>query len=137
MSIDFTNPEQFHELEKQAYQGTLDYDEFPPCEYKYFARLCQVYYAFRFEGLLQGEAERAKKLIFRQYQQELQDYQYYTDFVKRWHANIRNAGSYRDEILKTSDTVEKYILAVKCVGAMTGDEVFVKTALEQMKGASS
>lgn len=136
MSIDFQNPEQFHELEKQAYAGELDFNDFPPCEYKYFQRLCQVYYAFRFEGLLQNEAEQAKKHIYRQYQEDLQEHQRYSDFVKRWHENIRNAGTYRSEILKTSDIVEKYTLAVKCISAMTGDEPFLKTALEQLKGVS-
>lgn len=137
MKIDFTNPQQFHELEKQSYHGMLDFDDFPPCEYKYFAELRQIYYAFKFEGLPKEEAEKAKKHIYRQYQENLQEYQYYSDFVKRWHENIRNTGTYRSEILKTSDIVEKYTLAVKCISAMTGDEPFLKTALEQLKGVSS
>ncbi len=134
MKIDFTNPQQFHELEKQSYHGTLDFDDFPPCEYQYFSKLRQIYYAFKFEGLSKEEAEKAKKHIYRQYQEHLQEHQYYSDFVKRWHQNIMNAGTYRNEILKTSNIVEKCILAVRCIGAMTGDEPFLKTALEQLKG---
>lgn len=136
MKIDFSNSAVWKSLEKQAYHGTIEISDFPPVEYKYFSELRQIYYAFKFEGLPKEEAEKAKKHIYRQYQENLQEYQYYSDFVKRWHENIMNAGTYRSEILKTSNLVEKCILAVKCISAMTGDEPFLKTALEQLKGVS-
>ena len=100
------------------------------------AKLRQIYYAFKFEAVQRRSQNKLRNTFYRQYQENLQEYQYYSDFVKRWNENIQNAGTYRSEILKTSDIVEKYTLAVKCISAMTGDEPFLKTALEQLKGVS-
>lgn len=73
MKIDFSNPEQFRELEKQAWHGTLEISGFPPCEYKYFAQLREIFYAYKFEGLSKADAETHKKKILRQYQDEKRD----------------------------------------------------------------
>lgn len=133
MRIDFSNPEQFRELEKQAYHGTLEISDFPPCEYKYFAQLREIYYAYKFKGLAKSEAETMKRKLYSQYRNEKHDYDYYFRFVADWNANIRKSGTYRSEICKSSDIVEKFRFAVQCIGAMTGDYVFTRTELEKLE----
>ncbi len=133
MKIDFSNPEQFRKLEKQAYHGTLEISGFPPCEYKYFAQLRDIYYAFKFEGLSKDDAETRKKTILHQYQDEKNTYDNYFRFVKDWNSNILKSDVLRCQISKSSDIVEKLRLAVKCIGAMTGDTVFTRTELEKLE----
>ncbi len=133
MKTDFSNPEIFHQLEKQAYQGTIEISDFPPVEYKYFSELRQIYYAFKFDGLSRTDAEKQKIKLFRQYQDEKNTYDNYFQFVKDWNSNIIKSELLRSQIAKTSDFKEKYRLAVECIGALTGDTVFTRTELEKLE----
>jgi len=133
MKIDFSNPEIWKNLEKQAYSGTLEIGDFPPCEYKYFSELRNIYYAFKFEGLSRSDAETRKKNILRQYQEEKNNYDYYFRFVRDWNSNNIKSDLIRSQISKSSDLVEKLKLAVECIGALTGDTVFTRTELEKLE----
>jgi len=132
MKTDFSNPEIFHQLEKQAYQGTIEISGFPPVEYKYFSELRQIYYAFKFEGLSRPDAEKQKIELFRQYQSEKNTYDNYFQFVSDWNSNILKSDVLRCQISKSSDIVEKLRLAVECIGALSGDTVFTRTEIEKL-----
>lgn len=129
---DFTNPETFRDLERQAYDGTLGCSEFPPCEYQYFTELRNIYYAFKFEGLSKADAEAMKKKILHRYQQYQHEETLRMQFIREWNDNIRKSDILRSQISKSSDLVEKYTLAVQCIGAMTKDKVFTRTELEKL-----
>lgn len=133
MKTDFSNPAVWNSLEKQAYHGTLEISDYPPCEYKYFSELRQIYYAFKFEGLSRPDAEKQKIKLFRQYQSEKNTYDNYFQFVRDWNSNIGKSEFLRSQISKSSDIVEKLRLAVECIGALTGDTVFTRTELENQK----
>ena len=133
MKTDFSNSAVWKSLEKQAYSGTIEISDFPPVEYKYFSELRQIYYAFKFEGLSQSDAEKLKIKLFRQYQSERNTYDNYFQFVKDWNSNIGKSEFLRSQISKSSDFAEKYRLAVECIGALTGDTVFTRTEIEKLK----
>ena len=42
--INFKDPKQFRELEKDAFDGKLDVEDFPAAEYRYFDRVAQLGY---------------------------------------------------------------------------------------------
>ena len=130
---DFSDPEVFRSLEKQSYIGTLDYTDFPPVEYQYFAELRAIYYAFKFEDLEKSEAERRKKRLRSRYENERHKANLARQAIRKWNDCIRKSDLLRSEIEKSSDLVEKYILAAQCISAMTGDEVFARTEIEKMK----
>lgn len=132
MKIDFSNPETFKKLEKQTYDGILDCEQFPPAEYQYFTELRKVYYAFKFEGLDKLEAETMKKKLYSRYLHYANTHSRYQHAIQDWNANIRKSGTLRSEISQTDNLVEKFRLAVQCIGNMTGDEVFMKTELEKL-----
>lgn len=48
--INFDDMQVFDQLENQAIDGVLDYDSFPPEEYKYFSRLAKLGYMNRHKG---------------------------------------------------------------------------------------
>jgi len=133
MKTDFSNSAVWKSLEKQAYQGTIEINDFPPVEYKYFSELRQIYYAFKFEGLSRTDAEKLKIKLFRQYQDEKNTYDNYFQFVKDWNSNNIKSDLIRSQISKSSDFKEKYQLAVECIGALTGDTVFTRTELEKLE----
>lgn len=140
MKIDFSNPEVWKSLESKAYHGTLEIEDFPPCEYKYFDQLRNIYYAFKFEGLNKSDAETCKKKILHQYQNEKYRYDNYFRCVADWNNNILKSEMLRSQISKSSDLVEKYQLAVQCIDVLTGDIVFQRTEiqkLENQKGEQS
>ncbi|MDE5884874.1 MAG: hypothetical protein K2H29_07370 [Oscillospiraceae bacterium] len=130
---DFSDPEVFRSLEKQSYTGTLDYADFPPVEYQYFAELRAIYYAFKFEDLGKSEAERRKKRLYSRYENERHKADLARQAIQKWNERIRMSDQLRSWISKSSDIVEKYRLAVQCIGAMTGDEVFTRTEIEKLE----
>ena len=132
MKTDFSNSAVWKSLEKQAYQGTIEISDFPPVEYKYFSELRQIYYAFKFEGLSQSDAEKLKIKLFRQYQDEKQSYDKYHQFVKDWNQTIIKSELLRSQIAKSSDIAEKLKLAVECIGILTSDAVFTRTETEKL-----
>lgn len=129
----FSDTEVFRSLEKQSYAGTLDYTSFPPVEYLYFSELRKIYEKFKFEYLEKSEAEQYKKRLRSRYQNEKHKADLAKLAIREWNEAIRKSDLLRSEICKSSDPVEKYRLAVQCIGAMTGDEVFTKTELEKME----
>ena len=130
---DFSDPEVFRSLEKQSYAGTLDYTDFPPVEYLYFAELRVIYYAFKFEDLRKSEAERRKKKLYSRYENEKHKADLAKQAIREWNDCIRKSDQLRSWISKSSDIVEKYRLAVQCIGAMTGDDVFTRTEIEKLE----
>ena len=48
--IDFTDMTVFEKLEDEAIDGVLNYDDFPPEEYKYFSKLSKLGYNNRHKG---------------------------------------------------------------------------------------
>ena len=48
--IDFSDDSVFLELEDRAIDGVLDYEDFPPEEYKYFSKLAKLGYLNRHKG---------------------------------------------------------------------------------------
>lgn len=129
----FKNPEDFRRLERLTYDGTLDYSEFPPPEYKYFSELRKIYHAFKFEGLSQEVAQRQKKSLLIDYRRYIETFdnarQTYTDRQN----NIRQSEMLMTHIQKSEDIYDIVTTAVKIIGLMTHDEVFTKTNLAKLE----
>ena len=50
MKMNFDDAEQFERLEDMAIDGQIDYQDFPPEEYKYFSQLSRLGYLNRHKG---------------------------------------------------------------------------------------
>ncbi|MDE6501277.1 MAG: hypothetical protein K2L10_04270 [Ruminococcus sp.] len=131
--FDFNNPEDFRRAERLAYDGTLDWSDFPPPEYKYFAELRKVYYAFKFEGLAQEEAKRQKKALLIGYRKYLENFDYCVSVWGKYQDNIKIAEMLMTKIQKSHDIHEIAETAVRIIGLMTHDEVFLKTNLKKLE----
>lgn len=136
--LNFKDTETFRRLERQAYDGTLDVTDFPPAEYKYFSELRKIYYAFKFEGLDKSDAEKQKAVLFRKYQEDLQEHENRLEVYRRYQENIRHSEMLCTAIQKSHDITEIALLACKAISLMTGEPTFAKLQerkiTETMKG---
>ncbi|MDE6833198.1 MAG: hypothetical protein K2J39_02960 [Ruminococcus sp.] len=131
--FDFNNQEDFRRAERLTYDGTLDYSDFSPPEYKYFSELRKIYHAFKFEGLSQEEAECQKKALRIEYQKYLENFTYCKSVCGKYQDNIKIAEMLMTKIQKSHDIREIAETAVHTIGLMTGDETFIKTNLEKLE----
>lgn len=133
IKTDFSNPEDFRRLERLTYDGTLDYSDFPPPEYKYFSELRKIYHAFKFEGLSQEVAERQKKSLLIEYRKYLKNFTNDVRTYRNYQDNIKISEMLKTEIQKSGDLYDIASTAVKAVGLMTHDESFIKDNLKKLE----
>lgn len=133
IKTDFNNPEDFRRLERLTYDGTLDYSDFPPPEYKYFSELRKIYHAFKFEGLSQEVAERQKKSLLIEYRKYLKNFTNDVRTYRNYQDNIKISEMLKTEIQKSGDLYDIASTAVKAVGLMTHDESFIKDNLKKLE----
>lgn len=131
--LNFKDSDTFRQLERQAYDGTLDVSDFPPAEYKYFSELRKIYYDFKFEGLAKSDAESRKLKIFHDYCEDLQKQENFLNVYKYYQGNIRRSGMLRSEIQKSHNIAEIALFACECISLMTSDEVFYNLQERKIK----
>lgn len=131
---DFEKPEDFAELEKQAYCGTIDYSMFPPAAYRYFDKLTKLYAEFKEGGITKELAEQTKRKIYCEYKTAWQDYKNWLSVWKEHQNAIRLAGTGLAAINKSKDVYEIAKNACAVIGLMTGDKSFYKCQLKKIEG---
>ena len=126
----FKDSDVWKNLKRQCYDGTLDYEDYPADEYKYFDRLRLTYLEFKFNRLPQEEAATRERLLLKEYQQAKQTAARSLEVYREYQANIKRLDSLRIEINK-ADTLEgKLRAALEIVGIVTGDGDFMKKNLK-------
>ena len=120
MKIDLRDPEIFAQLERQAYEGTVNLLPLPAPAYKYFSELTAVYRAFRFEGMPKEDAERRKQLLYKDYQRQVQEIHRARDAYASWQDSVRIAGMLLSEIEKSKSVFDIAEKACKVIGKLIG-----------------
>ncbi len=67
--IHFNDEKVFFELEEQAIDGQLDYDDYPPEEYRYFSKLSKLGYKNRHNGWSKELCEQKQEEYRKEYRQ--------------------------------------------------------------------
>lgn len=81
--ISFSDPDVFSQLEDQAIDGNLDYEDFPSPEYKYFSKLARLGYNNRHKGWSVEICEAKKKELYIQYCEEKERSERHISEIKR------------------------------------------------------
>jgi hypothetical protein len=123
---DFNNPEDFAKLEKQAYDGTININDFPPAAYRYFDKLRALYYEFKFKGLPKERAVKIKDKLLSDYKEANRAYNDWCDDHKERQECIRIASTLLSDIEKEQDIKAAAFIAFEIIGRYTGDENFIK-----------
>ncbi len=132
MKINFytISEDDFRELERQAWNGTLDYRKFPAPEFKFFATIEYLGYRHRHDkipvDLLKDDIDAARKIYHNEHlivQKSLETYRAYQDA-------IINADKLRIAINKAHGQ-DKLLLALECIELLTGEKGFAKRNLKE------
>ena len=123
---DFKNPEEFKTLEKQAYDMSIDIEEFPPAAYRYFDKLRTLYARFKYDNLSKEDAEAEKRKIYSDYIKALNSYDMWCGMYAQYQENIRQCGQILSDIEKSKDVTEIALLACTAISLMTNDRNFIK-----------
>ena len=81
--IDFSDDSVFLELEDRAIDGVLDYEDFPPEEYKYFSKLAKLGYLNRHKGWSAEICEEKQKELRAAYSEDKERSEKYLREMRR------------------------------------------------------
>ena len=124
MKIDLKDPAVWAALEWQAYNGTVELAPLPPAAYKYFSELTALYHAFRFGGLPKGDAERRKRHLRREYDEQVSSLHYVRGACTAYQEAIKRSEILRTEIEKAQDIRTIADKACEAVALITGEKSF-------------
>lgn len=100
---DFSNPQVFEQLEDDAIDGRLNYDDFPSAEYKYFSKLAKLGYNNRHKGWTVETCKMKQEEYRKQYRVEKDKQNEYRKLSKRILDNLINASELMRKLYSTDD----------------------------------
>lgn len=121
---DFNNKTDFEKLEKQAYDGTISIQDFPPAAYRYFNKLCSIYSAYKFDGLKHDDAVRMKAKAYSEYLEAKSAYEKWCGVYAEYQDNIRTVCTIITKIEKSHDVREIAELSCEAIALLTGEKDF-------------
>lgn len=122
----FSDKAVWQELKKQCYDGTIEYEDFPADEYKYFDKLRLLYLKYKFAGMSKDEAARQEIALLREYEQTKERDSRSLKVYKKYQENIKRFDELRIKINKADDPMEKLRYALEIISVITDDECFMK-----------
>lgn len=124
--IPFDDPQFFAECEDKAIDGALDYDKYPPEEYKYFSRLAKLGYMNRHKGWSKEICEEKQRELRQDYDADRERREFFRNISRQMQENIRRGQELRWQINAEQEPFRKLSLALECIGCMTGDQEFAR-----------
>lgn len=117
---DFSNPQVFEQLEDDAIDGRLNYDDFPSAEYKYFSKLAKLGYNNRHKGWTVETCKMKQEEYRKQYCVEKDKQNEYRKLSKRILDNLINASELMRKLYSTDDVAHTALLIVELLTNETG-----------------
>ena len=122
-------------LERQAYDGSINLDNLPAPEYRYFDRIRRLYEKYKFDKNMPKDfAERMKRIAFSEYMQDIEDRKRYTSMYAQYQYNIKQADKLKIEAEKADTVYRIACCTADIVGMLTGDEGYGKRIREKIGG---
>ena len=122
VNINFKDPEQFRAMERQAYDGQLDFNEFPAAEYRYFDRVQNAGYRVRHEGYPKDFARQDISMAKRDYLNDLDVLQNELRACAQYNDARVRMGQLVNEIYKEHSPLGKLRLALEFVEITAGED---------------
>ena len=135
--LNFKDPRVWAQQEREAYNGTVKFGQFPAAEYKYFAELQKLYEEFRFGGLDKALAEQRKAKLLTEYRENIAEQEHCRQVYRDYQENIRICGTRLSDINKAQTTSEMALIACECLGLLTGDVTFLKLQRRKINGTDN
>lgn len=131
--IDFKtiSEDEFLEMERKAWSGVLEYEDFPAPEYKFFDTVRKLGEQCRFDKvpaeLLKGDIVTARKV----YRKERGDMQYGLDINMKYQDAIKRSDQLRIAVDKAGSAEDKLRFALECVELLTDEAGFAARNLRK------
>jgi len=109
----FSDPDVFFQLEEQAIDGQLDYDEFPPEEYRYFSKLSRLGYLNRHKGWTKETCEQKQQEYKQEYREAVTARSEHSAHMKRLNAQLIRANDLSLRLNKARDRGEALDLSLQ------------------------
>ena len=125
MKINFKDEAQFAKLEDMAIDGQLNYEDFPPREYKYFSKLAKLGYNNRHKGWsveICLEKQQELKADYTKYENESEKY---VQLIKQRNNNIFKSSELVRKIYKSNSKEEILNYALQVIEKLTDETGFV------------
>lgn len=124
--IDFKDKDIFAQLEEDAIDNRLSYDDFPPCEYKYFSKLSKLGYKNRHNGWSKEICEEMQEEYRNQYYSEKEHNQRFFRMACKMQSNIHKGEMMICKIGKSKSDDEKLKYALQAIELMICQDGFAK-----------
>lgn len=122
-------------LERQAYDGSINLDNLPAPEYRYFDRIRRLYKKYKFDKNMPKDfAERMKRIAFSEYMQDIEEHKRYILMHAQYQYNIKQADKLKIEAEKADTVYHIACCTADIVGMLTGDEGYGKRIREKIGG---
>ena len=122
----FKDPSVWKELKRKCFDGSINYENFPANEYKYFDKLRVLYLKFQAKVIGHSEAEQEERLIYNSYVRERERSEAGLRVYKIYNRNRLRFGSLKVSINKARSPEEKLYHALELISQLTDDELFVR-----------
>lgn len=122
--INFDDTTQLALLEDKAIDGVLDYDSFPPEEYKYFSRLAKLGYLNRHKNWSVEVCEERQAEYKKQYQLEKNNSAKGSQVYKKYQENIIKVSELTRRIYKSESNAEITDLLLQVIELLTNENGF-------------
>lgn len=133
ISFDRMTSEEFAGYEDMAIDGCLIYDDYPPCEYKYFSKLSKLGYMNRHKGWSADICTDLRDKYHKEYLKERERFERFFKTACTMQANIRKGETLIYEVNKAKSSYEKLRLALQVIELMTCEDGFAKRNLTDLE----
>lgn len=128
---DFSSEEVWKELKRQCYDGTIEYENFPAAEYKYFDRLRIVYLEYKFNDMPKEEAMQQEHMLLDEYRRSKEKSVQGLMVCRKYQDNIKRLEHLKIQVNKARSYKDKLRPALEMIGLITDDESFLRINMEE------
>lgn len=114
------------EIERAAAMGEPIPKELSDLDWFYWRCMADLYRRYNARAIDRDTAKAEKREILKRYNTLLDTLQRASETFKEWQANILNAGSLRSQMVMETDRDKSFLLALKIISAMTGEDTTEK-----------
>lgn len=123
--------EEFRQLERQAYDGQLDFSTFPAAEYRYFDRIQDIGYRVRHKGLPKDFAREERDKALNDYRDDIDNLTKNLRAEQQYTASRVRMGELVNAIYKERKPLAKLKLALEFVELTVGEDGFAARNLSE------
>lgn len=119
------------EIERAAAMGEPIPKGLSDLDWFYWRCMADLYRRYNARTIDRDTARSEKREILKRYNTFSETLQRHSEALKEWQANILNAGSLRSQTVMETDRDKSFLLALKVVSAMTGEDTTEKIISEK------